>query len=50
MVKLRGDDQAFDFYRFARVGETSWLPADFGNFHCAVKEPDYVIEIWIAWR
>ncbi|MBI1841423.1 MAG: mandelate racemase/muconate lactonizing enzyme family protein [Verrucomicrobia bacterium] len=47
-VKLRGNDAAWDFDRFVRVGQIAvglgvdWLSAD---FNCTVREPAYVNEI-----
>jgi L-alanine-DL-glutamate epimerase-like enolase superfamily enzyme len=47
-VKLRGDDQAWDYDRLVRVGRVGrshgvlWLSAD---FNCTVREPAYVTEI-----
>lgn len=47
-IKLRGNDQAWDFQRIVRVGEVAihnsveWLTAD---FNCTVSDPDYVNEI-----
>ena len=44
-VKLRGDDPAWDYARFVKVGEIAmeegadWLTAD---FNCTVREPAYV--------
>ena len=47
-VKLRGDDQAWDYQRLVDVGRlaikhgTDWLSTD---FNCMVHEPDYVNQI-----
>jgi L-alanine-DL-glutamate epimerase-like enolase superfamily enzyme len=47
-VKLRGNDQEWDFDRIVKVGDLgvsqdcTWLTAD---FNCTVTEPDYVNEI-----
>jgi L-alanine-DL-glutamate epimerase-like enolase superfamily enzyme len=47
-IKLRGDDAAWDYDRFVRVGRIAidegclWLTAD---FNCTVTEPAYVNEI-----
>ena len=47
-VKLRGDDFAWDYDRFVKVGQMAieegarWLTAD---FNCTVHEPGYVNEI-----
>lgn len=47
-IKLRGNDQEWDFDRIVKVGQLAvfhsctWLTAD---FNCTVTEPDYVNEI-----
>lgn len=47
-VKLRGDDDAWDYQRLVAVGQLGlqegavWLTAD---FNCTVREPTYVTEI-----
>lgn len=47
-IKLRGNDQEWDFGRIVKVGELAaakgceWLTAD---FNCTVTDPDYVNEI-----
>jgi len=47
-IKLRGNDQDWDFGRIVKVGELAvakgceWLTAD---FNCTVTDPDYVNEI-----